>query len=95
MTPKVDLGEISEELKQLSSIEARLNRKLTSRQYREELFSDPVKVLKEEGITLPQDYEHSVTELFKSAMVPEDAELRLSADTDSAMGIFISIGIRF
>ncbi len=89
----VDIGSINDELSELSRREDAINQKLCNASFRRALFDDPVKILKEEGITLPRDREESVIELFKSAKVPQNADLRLGSDF-SKPGISISIGIR-
>jgi hypothetical protein len=94
MANTVNIGSINDQLRELSNIETRLNQQLAGRDFRKRLFDDPVEILRQEGVVLPREREQAVTDLFKSAKVPEDADLRLSTDR-SALGISISIGIRF
>lgn len=90
----VDLGKINQQLNELSKVEERLNQRLASREFRKQLFDNPVKVLRKEGIVLPKDKERSITDLFKSAKVPADKDLRVGSSA-AAPGIFIYIAIRF
>lgn len=94
MADKVDISKINQQLAELSKIEARLNERLASREFRKQLFADPATVLRQEGIILPPEREPEVVELFKSAKVPEHAEIQATASA-ARLGIYIGIGIRF
>lgn len=89
----IDLGEIQGKLDKLDKIEERLNEKLSSKKFREELFNNPIDVLKKEGILLPKDKEESIIEFFKSVSIPPEAVI--GANVARRPGIGIGITIRF
>jgi hypothetical protein len=93
MPDKVDLAKINQQLTDLSKIEARLNERLASPEFRKQLFADPATILRQEGIVLAPEREQEVVDLFKSAKVPEHAQIE--ATTLAARPrVGISIGIR-
>ena len=61
-----DIGRVRVELNRLADIEKVLNDKLGDPRYRKDFFSDPVKLLSEEGIKITEENERWLVELFNS-----------------------------
>lgn len=95
--PSIDMRKLGTQLKELGAIEVRLNERMKDRAFRKKLLSNPVSVLRTEGLKIPKNRQKQLTDFCRGLNVPPDAPLRLAADIAKApdRGIVISIGIRF
>jgi 2'-5' RNA ligase len=97
----VDIDGLKDQMGKLRNIEKSLNEKMAKKEFRNELFKNPVTILKQEGIVIPKEKERAINEFFKSVTLPQEA--RLGVDLSSletaakapAFAIFVVIRIPF
>lgn len=87
---------ISEKGIATGELEKHLNKRLKDVSFRKELFSNPIEVLKREGLTLDKEKESSIAEYMKELTFPPKAiELGNMTVDSKAAGIGIGISIPF
>jgi hypothetical protein len=89
-------AEKERQIKDFDRIEKQLNIKMKDEAFRRELFSDPVKILKREGVVLPVDKEKSLIQFMENVRIsPEAAKMATSVmgpkkGENAAIGISIN-----